>query len=105
MNTGHEGSLSTAHANSAADMVSRLETMVLMGIQLPLEAIRRQIAAGFDILIHLGRMPDKSRAVLEITEITGFSRGEVCLHPLFIRRDSERLEKVGEPMGKRKGGI
>ncbi|MCQ4670221.1 ATPase, T2SS/T4P/T4SS family [Lactonifactor longoviformis] len=105
VNTGHEGSLSTAHANSAADMVSRLETMVLMGIQLPLEAIRRQIAAGFDILIHLGRMPDKSRAVLEITEITGISHGEVCLHPLFIRRNGERLEKVGEPMGKRKGGI
>ena len=68
LNTGHEGSLSTAHANSAEDMLSRLETMTLMGVDLPLEAIRRQIASGVDILIHLGRMRDKSRKVLEITE-------------------------------------
>ena len=69
LNTGHDGSLSTAHANSASDMLSRLETMTLMGVDLPLEAIRRQIASGVDILIHLGRMRDKSRKVLEITEI------------------------------------
>ena len=61
LNTGHEGSLSTAHANSARDMLSRLETMTLMGVDLPLEAIRRQIASGVDILIHLGRMRDKMR--------------------------------------------
>lgn len=66
LNTGHDGSLSTAHANSASDMLSRLETMTLMGVDLPLEAIRRQIASGVDILIHLGRMRDKSRKVLEI---------------------------------------
>ena len=72
LNTGHDGSLSTAHANSASDMLSRLETMTLMGVDLPLEAIRRQIASGVDILIHLGRMRDKSRKVLEITEICGF---------------------------------
>ena len=72
LNTGHEGSLSTAHANSARDMLSRLETMVLMGVDLPLEAIRRQIASGVDILVHLGRMRDKSRKLLEVTEVCGF---------------------------------
>ena len=66
LNTGHEGSLSTAHANSSRDMLSRLETMVLMGVDLPLEAIRRQIASGVDILIHLGRMRDRSRKLLEV---------------------------------------
>ena len=65
LNTGHEGSLSTAHANSTKDMLSRLETMVLMGMNLPMEAIRRQIASGLDLLIHLGRMRDRSRKVLE----------------------------------------
>ena len=69
MNTGHDGSLSTGHANSCKDMLSRLETMVLMGMELPLPAIRSQIASGIDILIHLGRMRDKSRKVLSITEI------------------------------------
>ena len=77
LNTGHEGSLSTAHANSAKDMLSRLETMTLMGVELPLEAIRRQIASGVDILIHLGRMRDKSRKVLEITEVCGFEEHEI----------------------------
>jgi pilus assembly protein CpaF len=96
VNTGHEGSLSTAHANSTGDMISRLETMVLMGIQLPLEAIRRQIASGFDILIHLGRMKDRTRRVLEITEITGYGGGEVLLNPLFRRREGGNLEQVGE---------
>ena len=80
LNTGHEGSLSTAHANSAEDMLSRLETMTLMGVDLPLEAIRRQIASGVDILIHLGRMRDKSRKVLEITEICGFEDHEITLY-------------------------
>lgn len=82
-NTGHEGSLSTAHANSTWDMVSRLEMMVLMGMQLPLEAIRRQIASGIDIMIHLARMRDNCRRVLEIVEVTGFSDGEVQMSPLF----------------------
>ena len=68
MNTGHDGSLSTGHANSCRDMLSRLETMVLMGMELPLAAIRSQIASGLDILVHLGRMRDKSRKVLAITE-------------------------------------
>lgn len=72
MNTGHDGSLSTAHANSTKDMMMRLETMVLMGIELPVSAIRRQIAGGIDIMVHLGRMRDHSRKVLEILEITGY---------------------------------
>lgn len=83
LNTGHEGSLSTAHANSTRDMLSRLETMTLMGVDLPLEAIRRQIASGVDILIHLGRMRDKSRRVLEISEVLGYEEGEVRLNGLY----------------------
>ncbi|MBQ0000017.1 MAG: CpaF family protein [Clostridiales bacterium] len=83
LNTGHDGSLSTAHANSARDMLSRLETMTLMGVDLPLEAIRRQIASGVDILVHLGRMRDKSRKVLEITEVCGFEKNEIQLRTLY----------------------
>lgn len=71
-NTGHDGSISTGHANSPRDMLSRLETMVLMGIDLPLPAIQRQIASGIDILIHLGRLRDKSRKVLKIMEVLGY---------------------------------
>jgi len=95
INTGHEGSLSTAHANSGADMVSRLETMALMGLSLPLEAIRRQIAAGFDLFIHLGRMPDKSRKVLEISEVEGFEGGQVILHPVFQWKEGRGLIRTG----------
>lgn len=83
LNTGHEGSLSTAHANSAEDMLSRLETMTLMGVDLPLEAIRRQIASGVDILIHMGRLRDKSRKVLEIAEVCGFENHEILIRTLF----------------------
>lgn len=83
MNTGHDGSLSTGHANSCRDMLSRLETMVLMGMELPLPAIRSQIASGIDILVHLGRLRDKSRRVLNITEIIGMEAGEVRLQELF----------------------
>ena len=82
-NTGHNGSLGTAHANSTRDMISRVETMVLMGMQLPLEAIRRQIASGIDLLVHLGRLPDRSRKVFEICEILGYEEGEVKLQPLY----------------------
>ena len=96
LNTGHEGSLSTAHANSAEDMLSRLETMTLMGVDLPLEAIRRQIASGVDILIHLGRMRDKSRKVLEITEVCGFENGEIQTHPLYQWKEKNGLVKAGE---------
>lgn len=83
-NTGHDGSMGTAHANSARDMISRVETMVLMGLSLPLEAIRRQIASGIDLMVHLGRLRDRSRRVLEITEVTGYENGEVLLNPLYV---------------------
>lgn len=91
LNTGHDGSLGTAHANSSRDMLSRLETMTLMGVDLPLEAVRRQIASGVDILIHLGRMRDKSRKVLEITEICGFEKGEIKLQTLYTWQEEKGL--------------
>mgnify|MGYP000999819227 CR=1 FL=1 len=94
LNTGHEGSLSTAHANSARDMLSRLETMVLMGVDLPLEAIRRQIASGVDILVHLGRMRDKSRKLLEVTEVCGFENGEIRIRPLYQWQEGKGLVKT-----------
>ncbi|MCR4909079.1 MAG: CpaF family protein [Lachnospiraceae bacterium] len=94
-NTGHDGSLSTGHANSASDMLSRMETMVLMGIELPLPAIRRQIASAVDLIVHLGRLRDKSRKVLEITEVTGYRNQEIELSPIFCF-DGKRLKKVGE---------
>ena len=83
MNTGHDGSLSTGHANSPSDMLSRLETMVLSGAALPLEAVRRQIASAIDIVIHLSRLRDKSRRVLEISEIAGCADGQIQLNKLF----------------------
>ena len=101
MNTGHAGSLGTAHANSCQDMLIRLETMVLMGASLPLEAIRRQIASGVDILVHLGRMKDKSRKVIEIAEITGMRDGEVELRTLFRRMEDGSLVKCGDPIRRR----
>jgi pilus assembly protein CpaF len=95
-NTGHDGSLSTGHANSAKDMLLRLETMVLMaGMELPLQAVRRQIASAVDVIVHLGRLRDKSRKVLEIVEITGFRDGEITFEPLY-RFDGEKLRKIGE---------
>lgn len=94
MNTGHDGSLSTGHANSAADMASRLETMVLSGASLPLEAVRKQIASAIDIMIHLARLRDKSRRVLEISEVIGFRDGEVQFNPLFVfEEEGETKEK------------
>ncbi len=84
LNTGHDGSMSTGHANSGRDMLARLENMVLMGMDLPLTAIRQQIASGVDLIVHLGRLRDKSRRVLEIMEITGFERNEILLNPLFL---------------------
>lgn len=96
LNTGHDGSLTTGHANSAEDMLSRLETMTLMGVRLPLEAIRRQIASGVDILVHLGRLRDKSRKLLEIAEVRGFEKNEIMIHRLYQWREGEGLRKVGE---------
>lgn len=90
MNTGHDGSLSTGHANSANDMLSRLETMVLSGAAgLPLEAIRQQIASAVDIIIHLSRMRDSSRKLMEITEVVGLENGYIVLNPLFKFEEDE----------------
>jgi len=97
MNTGHDGSLSTGHANSTQDMLSRLETMVLQGAAgLPLEAIRQQIASAVDIIIHLSRLRDKSRKTMEICEIVGYEDGEIILNPLYVFEEDENstLEKV-----------
>ena len=94
MNTGHDGSLSTGHANSTRDMLSRLETMILTAAEIPIYAIRSQIAGGIDILIHLGRMRDRSRRVLEISEVVGMENGEITLNMLF-KRDGSDFIKCG----------
>lgn len=83
MNTGHDGSMSTGHANSPKDMLARLETMIIMGIDMPLKAVRAQIVSGIDIIVHLGRLRDKSRRVLEIDEIVGIDEGEIQLNKLY----------------------
>ena len=90
LNTGHDGSLSTGHANSPEDMLSRLETMVLMGIEIPLPAIRRQIASGIDVIVHLGRMRDRSRKVLQVLEILGYDSavGEIRTRVLYEFEES-----------------
>ena len=102
LNTGHDGSLSTLHANSSRDMLSRIETMTLMGIDLPLEAIRRQIASGVDILVHLGRMRDRSRKLLEVTEVCGFQNGEIQTRPLYRWEEGKGLVKAGELLHREK---
>ncbi|MCI9537538.1 MAG: CpaF family protein [Eubacterium sp.] len=97
MNTGHDGSLSTGHANSTKDMLSRLETMVLQGAEgLPLDAIRQQIASAVDIIVHLSRLRDKTRKTMEITEVVGFKNGEIHLNPLYVFTEDENstVEKV-----------
>lgn len=112
MNTGHDGSLSTGHANSTKDMLSRLETMVLQGADgLPLEAIRQQIASALDIIIHLSRLRDKSRKTMEITEVVGYKNGpgggEIILNPLYVFEEDENstlehvsgsLKRTGNPI-------
>lgn len=97
LNTGHDGSLSTGHANSPEDMLSRLETMVLMGMELPLTAIRRQIASGIDVIVHLGRLRDKSRKLLEVSEVMDYREGEIHLQTVY------RYEETGEQNGKIQG--
>lgn len=93
MNTGHDGSLSTGHANSPTDMLSRLETMVLTGANFPIEAIRQQIGSALDLVVHLGRLSDKTRKVLEIIEIVTYQNGEYQINPLFkFIREKEELE-------------
>lgn len=97
MNTGHDGSLSTGHANSTEDMLTRLESMVLMAVELPLPAIKKQIAAGIDIMVHLQRMRDHSRRITEISEIKGVEDGEIRFNRLYeYNSASDRLEKCGE---------
>ncbi len=95
MNTGHDGSMSTGHANSCRDMIGRLEMMVKMGMDLPLSAIRGQIASGIDYLVHVSRMKDRSRRVLEIAEVCGVINGEVELKTIFERK-GELLWRVKE---------
>lgn len=94
MNTGHDGSLSTCHANSCGDAISRLETMILMECEMPLGAIRRQIASAVDIIIQVGRLRDRSRKVLEVVEVIGVEGTEVILHPLL------KFQEKGERKGK-----
>ena len=97
MNTGHDGSMSTGHANSAGDMLARLETMILMGMDLPLPAIRGQIASAIDLIVHLGRLRDRSRKLLEISEVTGMQDGCIMTAPIF--RFCENGEKDGKIIG------
>ena len=94
MNTGHDGSMSTGHANSAYDMLSRLETMILMGMDLPVSAIRGQLASGIDLIVHLGRLRDRSRKLLEVAEILGLEEGQIKLSTLY------RFRETGEENGK-----
>ena len=109
-NTGHDGSLSTGHSNSCKDMLSRLETMVLMGAEIPLSAIRQQIASGIDIIVQLGRLRDKSRKLIEIAEVVDFLDDEIRLNPLYRFKELEEIngringqwEKVGDLENKEK---
>ena len=89
MNTGHDGSLSTGHGNSISDMLDRLETMVLLGSDIPLMAARRQIASAIDIMVQLGRLRDGRRCVLEISEIPGYQDGEIEKNPLFVYQEGD----------------
>lgn len=108
MNTGHDGSLSTGHANSTRDMLSRLETMVLSGATgLPLEAVRQQIASAIDIIIHLARLRDKSRKTMEITEVVGYENGKILLNPLYVFEEDEKttFEKVSGSLVRTKNSL
>ncbi|MCQ2499950.1 MAG: Flp pilus assembly complex ATPase component TadA [Lachnospiraceae bacterium] len=102
LNTGHSGSLGSAHANSVRDMIARLEMMVLMGLQIPIPAIRRQIASGVEILIHLSRTGEGHRQIQEIAEITGMEGDEILISTIFSRNREGELEKVGELQSREK---
>lgn len=98
INTGHSGSMSTGHGNSVADMLSRLETMTLMGgLELPIPAVRGQISHGLDLMVHLGRLRDHSRKLLDVQEIAGMEQGEIVLHPLL--HFTEKGERHGKIYG------
>lgn len=99
MNTGHDGSISTGHANSSLDMLKRLETMVLMGMDLPIQAIRGQIASGIQILIHLGRLRDCTRKVLNVDEIDGMKDGEIQTHSIYRFTETRQEEEEGKVAG------
>ena len=108
MNTGHDGSLSTGHANSTKDMLSRLETMVLTGAEgLPLDAVRQQIASAIDIIIHLSRLRDRSRKTMEITEVTGYENGQIQLNPLYVFEEDENstIERVSGSLQRTKNPL
>jgi pilus assembly protein CpaF len=110
LNTGHDGSLSTGHANSPADMLSRLESLVLLGADIPLLAVRKQIASAIDIIVHLGRLRDRSRRLLEVTEVLDCKEGEIHLNPLYFFEETGQKEssvrgeyiKVNELMNRQK---
>ena len=97
-NTGHQGSLSTGHGNSTKDMLYRLETMVLMGMEIPAVAVRRQLASGIDLMIHLGRLRDKRRVLLEISEISGYENDEIMLNPIFMFEETG-VDDIGKILG------
>ena len=101
MNTGHDGSLSTGHGNSPKDMLNRLETMVLMGVDMPLKAIKSQIASGIEIIVHLGRLRDRTRKVLEIVEITGFNGEEILTNTIY-RFEEDNIEGTNKGIVKGK---
>jgi pilus assembly protein CpaF len=105
MNTGHDGSLSTGHANSVQDMMNRLETMVLSGVNFPLQAIRRQIASAIDIVIYLSRWRDHSRRVTEIAEVAGYKDGDIVINPLFQFEEEIGAESSGSEGNKIRGSL
>ena len=95
MSTGHKGSLSTGHSDSPEDMLRRLETMVLMGMEIPLAAIQRQIASAIDIVIHIGRLRDKSRKVLQVVEVLGYRNKKIETQVLYeFRENPEKKERI-----------
>jgi pilus assembly protein CpaF len=98
MNTGHDGSLSTGHANSPRGMLSRIEAMYLAGEVMPVDSVRNQIVEAIDIIVHLGRMRDKTRKVLEIVEIIGYENGSYLTNPLFTYNGEKGLERTGSPI-------
>ena len=104
MNTGHDGSLSTGHANSIEDMLSRIETMVMMGTDIPIQAIRKQIASSVDIIVQLGRLRDKSRRVVEIAELGGVCDGEIIINSLYKFKEDEVMENGKDTMMIREEG-
>lgn len=98
MDTGHDGCMSTGHSNSAYDMINRLSTMSLMAMDIPLAAIKSQIASALDIIVHLGRTSDKSRKVLEICEIDSFDGRDIILNPLFRYNIDTGLTSTGNKL-------